>query len=142
MGRKDYSVNGRDTVPKLGPFASHTSRLNTQRRDRQARHIPTGRNLPLHYIGSTRKERQNVPFYAKPLRVQVPLTKPDPCNKSLLNTIRSGASSLYNRLLGRSQASQDFSDHECSTVLVRDDSMIVDFDERAFEHHTPYDGQI
>ena len=57
-------------------------------------------------IGSTRQDRLKVPYYNKPIKVHIhkqPLNTP---SGGILHTIKSGASKLYNRFLGRQQPSE------------------------------------
>ena len=95
MASKDYS---KEQPPKLGPFAQNPTPnlLSSSRR-------------PIHYQGQTRQDRLRVPYYNKPMKVKMEKLEDYAddegagSNQSgFFQSIRNSASSIYNRILGRS----------------------------------------
>lgn len=93
LGMKDFT-SGREPVPRLGPFASssHSVYRTGPRQAGQSQ-----QQMSVSYSLSTRQQRQSVPYYAKPIRVQV---KPPQQTPGLFESLKQGATHWFNRIIG------------------------------------------
>lgn len=103
-------------MPKLGPFASNA-------------HFAGNPNRQTSYAPSTRQQRQSVPYYAKPVKVQIATPQPEQ-SSGLLSRLTKSATHILNRIIGR-QAEEPASDTQ--TVIVRDHQVDVSGNEMDYE---------
>lgn len=118
MASKDY-IAGRDPVPKLGPFASSS-----------LRRLGPGPSTGQSFSSSTRQQRQNVPYYAKPVRVQVQNMEPRQPS-GLFASLKQGATQLLNRFIGRPHSAA--AAVEQTSVVARDHVLDVSHQELEFD---------